>query len=175
MLINSEKKEIKNLQKKLDKKVKAVEENEAKLKVEKIAFERNQRRENVFPSSRDIFCSQSITSTPQNSISSSFKMNMSTNEPPKVQPTQLLENENSGPLLISSPASKISSSAPTTSMISHWTPLLNNSFQNPGSIASMVTHCAKLPSPGGRLLSIEEVLEEMKRAFDKYFLSVKKN
>ena len=168
MLINSEKKEIKNLQEKLDKKVKAIEENEAKLKVEKIAFERNQRRENVFPSSRDIFCSQ-------NSISSSFKMNMSTNEPPKVQPTQLLENENSGPLLISSPASKISSSAPTTSMISHWTPLLNNSFQNPGSIASMVTHCAKLPSPGGRLLSIEEVLEEMKRAFDKYFLSVKKN
>ena len=48
--------------------------------------------------------------------------------------------------------------SPTTSMVANWIPLTNYSPRNPGSLSSMVTHCAKLPSPGDTFLSMEEVL-----------------
>ena len=53
--------------------------------------------------------------------------------------------------------------SPTTSMVTHWIPLPLNPPQNPGSLLSMVTHCGKLPSPGDRFLSMEEVLQGMKK------------
>ena len=57
----------------------------------------------------------------------------------------------------------------TTSMVAHWTPLVDDSFQNPSSLYSMVTHCAKLPAPGDKYLSSEEVLIEMKKWIEDYW------
>ena len=46
-----------------------------------------------------------------------------------------------------------------SSMVSHWNPIVVNSPQRPGSIPTMVFHCALLPPPGSSFLSMAEVLE----------------
>jgi hypothetical protein len=59
----------------------------------------------------------------------------------------------------------------TSSMVAHWTPLVYDSFQNPSSLSSMVTHCAKLPPPGDKYLTMEdsEILTEMKKWIEEYW------
>ena len=54
------------------------------------------------------------------------------------------------------------------SMITDWNPIIIKNFQKPGSIASMVAHCALLPSPGRCFLSMEEVMEAFKKTFEKW-------
>ena len=57
----------------------------------------------------------------------------------------------------------------TPSMVSHWIRVMHIPKQAPSSITSMVSHCAKLPSPGDRFLSIKEVLEEMRKIFKNFW------
>ena len=71
-----------------------------------------------------------------------------------------------GPVLDNSSVSEFS---PTSSMVAHWTPLVNDSFQNPSSLLSMVTHCAKLPNPGDKYLTNEEFITEMKKWLDDFW------
>ena len=56
-----------------------------------------------------------------------------------------------------------------SSMVSHWTPITHNLFQNAGCLTSMVVHCYKLPLPGDTFISMEEVMEQLKKMFDRYF------
>ena len=55
-----------------------------------------------------------------------------------------------GPVLDNSSVSEFSLAS---SMVAHWTPLVNDSFQTPRSLSFMVTHCAKLPNPGDKYLN----------------------
>ena len=48
-----------------------------------------------------------------------------------------------------------------TSLVSHWIPTPVNTPQRPGSIPSMLTHCALSPPPGSSFISMEEVLKMM--------------
>jgi hypothetical protein len=58
----------------------------------------------------------------------------------------------------------------TPSMVANWIPITySSSHQSPSSLSSMVTHCALLPSPGDSFLSMEEVLEEMKKYFKDFW------
>ena len=70
---------------------------------------------------------------------------------------------NNTPLLIPEPDSSFSSLS--SSMVSHWIPSYLTIPQSPGSITTMVNHCAKLPSPGSKLLSMQEVLEALRECF----------
>ena len=65
------------------------------------------------------------------------------------------------------PFTSFPSSAQPSSLVSHWIPSLVKTQQRPGSIPSMVTHCALLPPPGSSFLSMEEVLVMMKEFFEK--------
>ena len=60
-----------------------------------------------------------------------------------------------------------SSSCQPSSLVSHWIPLVVKTPQRPGSLSSMITHCALLPPPGSSFISMEEVLEMMKEFFRK--------
>ena len=53
------------------------------------------------------------------------------------------------------------------SMVSHCLPVQYKTFQNPSSFYSMVTHCAKLPNPGDRFISLEEALEMIRNSFQR--------
>ena len=68
----------------------------------------------------------------------------------------------------SSMISSVSNPSLTPSLVSHWIPTTHKISQSPSSILTMVTHCAKLPSPGDQFLSMEEVLEEMKKWLQEY-------
>ena len=46
-------------------------------------------------------------------------------------------------------------------MVSHWNYQVEQIYQRPGSITSMITHCALLPPPGSSFLSMAEVLEAL--------------
>ena len=120
-----------------------------------------------------------VTNSPQNRTSPDLQNNLPSTELVKLKATKPYEEESSCvetfPTLsrMSSESRDVSSmssdSSLTPSMVSHWIPLSSYSFQNPGSLPSMITHVVKLPSPGSILLSIEEVLEEMRIMFDRYF------
>ena len=55
------------------------------------------------------------------------------------------------------------------SMVSHWIPQVTRSYQRPGSISSMITHCALLPPPGSSFISMEEVKIALDKLLDKWF------
>ena len=55
----------------------------------------------------------------------------------------------------------------TSSMVSHWIPITSKCFQSPGSVTTMVAHCSKLPSPGSSFISMEEVMKELEKMFDR--------
>ena len=59
------------------------------------------------------------------------------------------------------------SSAQPSSLVTHWIPISAKTPQRPGSISSMITHCALLPPPGSSFISMEEVLELMKEFLKK--------
>ena len=65
------------------------------------------------------------------------------------------------------PFASFPSSSQPSSMVSHWLPLAFKTPQRPGSIPSMITHCALLPPPGSSFLSMDEVLVMMKEFFEK--------
>ena len=67
------------------------------------------------------------------------------------------------------PELEISLNSITPSMVSNWITVNYIPKQAPSSITSMVSHCAKLPSPGDRFLSMEEVLEEMRVIFKNFW------
>ena len=69
----------------------------------------------------------------------------------------------------SSRSSELPGSSLTPSMVSNWLPVSSYSFQNPGSIPSMITHVVKLPTPGGTLLTMEKMLEELQKTIDRFF------
>ena len=46
-----------------------------------------------------------------------------------------------------------------TSLVSHWIPTTVNTPQRPGSIPSMLTHCASSPPPGSSFISITKLQE----------------
>ena len=57
-----------------------------------------------------------------------------------------------------------------SSLVSHWTlHLPSKPPQNPSSIPSLVTHCAKLPNPGDRFISVEEALKMMMERLNSVF------
>ena len=60
-------------------------------------------------------------------------------------------------------------SLPLPSMISNWIPLTYNCLKRPGDITSMISHCALLPGPGSSFVSMEEVLEDMEKVFERHF------
>ena len=60
-----------------------------------------------------------------------------------------------------------------SSMVSHWNPNVIQSLQRPGSIPTMISHCALLPPPGSSFLSMAEVLEGLEAAFEKIFEKMK--
>ena len=65
------------------------------------------------------------------------------------------------------PFSSFPSDCQPSSLVSHWLlPPQEYVPQNPSSIHSLVSHCAKLPNPGDSFLSIEEVLELMRDMFE---------
>ena len=53
------------------------------------------------------------------------------------------------------------------SMVSHFNPHIDNTFQRPTDIASMITHCILSPPPGSSLLSMVEVMEGLEKAVEK--------
>ena len=69
-----------------------------------------------------------------------------------------------------SPSFNSSVSTSTPSMVSHWIPInYKSTFQRPGSLSSLVTHCAMLPSPGSFLITKEEFLEAMEKMFKDFW------
>ena len=80
-------------------------------------------------------------------------------------------NNNSFPTKTSiTTSSKSSQSTTTSSMVSHWIPIYcKSTFQRPGSLSSMISHCALLPSPGSSLITKEEFLEEMEKLFKNFW------
>ena len=93
-------------------------------------------------------CHLQITSTTKEIYSSSYKL---------IPLGPVLDN------------SSVSDFSLTTSIVAHWTQLVNDSFQNPGSLSFMVSHCAKLPAPGDKYLSTKEILIEMKKWIEEDF------
>ena len=65
--------------------------------------------------------------------------------------------------------SSLETNSKTPSMVSNWIAVNYIPKQAPGSITSMVSHCAKQPSPGDSFLSMEEVLAEMKQMFENFW------
>merc|ERR1712179_739489 len=65
------------------------------------------------------------------------------------------------------PFSSFPSDSQPASLVSHWLlPLQQSVPQNPSSIATLLTHCVKLPNPGDSFLSMEEILELMRNLFE---------
>ena len=60
-----------------------------------------------------------------------------------------------------------------SSLVSHCNPHIIHSPQRPGSITTMVSHCASLPPPGSSFLSMAEVLEGLEAAFEKMLSKMK--
>ena len=69
---------------------------------------------------------------------------------------------------VSSSLSALEMSIAAPSMVSHWTPITYTSPQRPGSLPSMITHCALLPNPGSFFVSMEEVMEAMNKMFEQF-------
>ena len=110
----------------MEKKLKALEQREAKLKVEKLDLERNQRKPEL-----------------NNCI-----------KPNKFWIV---------------PSSASNESSISSSMVSHWIPPSYEKFESFESTSSMVAHTAMLSFPVKELLSIEDVLEAMDKAFKEAF------
>ena len=52
------------------------------------------------------------------------------------------------------------------SMVSHWVYHTHRKVvQNPSSIPSLISHCAKLPNPGSSFTTMEELKEEIRKMF----------
>ena len=65
------------------------------------------------------------------------------------------------------PFASFPSSTQPPSLVSHWIPSPVNTPQRPGSIPSMITHCALFPPPGSSFISMEEVLKMMEEFLKK--------
>ena len=64
------------------------------------------------------------------------------------------------------PFSSFPSPTQPSSMVTHWISTdVKNTPLRPGSISSMISHCALLPPPGSYFISKEEVLEIMREIF----------
>ena len=63
------------------------------------------------------------------------------------------------------PFSSFPSEYQPASLVSHWIPPQPTLPQSPSLIPSFVSHCVKLPDPGDRFLSMEEVVELMRNLF----------
>ena len=65
------------------------------------------------------------------------------------------------------PFSSFPSPTQPVSLVSHWmlSPTENPS-QNPSSITSLISHCAKFPNPGDSFISVEEALVLLKKMFE---------
>ena len=65
------------------------------------------------------------------------------------------------------PFSSFPSDSQPPSLVSHWLLTSQQTLpQNPSSISTLVSHCAKLPNPGDIFLSMEEILELMRELFE---------
>ena len=82
---------------------------------------------------------------------------------------QELETSQPAPAHVSSSLETLETNSKTPSMVSNWIAVNYIAKQAPGSITSMVSHCAKQPSPGDSFLSMEEVLAEMKQMFENFW------
>ena len=69
--------------------------------------------------------------------------------------------------VFSSP-SLINSAQMTPSMVSNWILATYSPLQRPASITSMLTHCARLPTPRSLIFSPKEVLEGVEKMSRKY-------
>ena len=68
------------------------------------------------------------------------------------------------------PFASFASPTQPTSLVSHWMlHLPSKPPQNPSSIPSLVTHCAKLPNPGDRFISVQEALKMMMERLNTVF------
>ena len=84
------------------------------------------------------------------------KKNVSNSKPDKDKVDENANNNcNSGDF------SDLSEPLYLPSMVSHWNYQVEQIYQRPGSITSMITHCALLPPPGSSFLSMAEVLEAL--------------
>jgi len=59
------------------------------------------------------------------------------------------------------------------SMVSHHNPHLVQTFQNPTSVTSMISHCVLSPPPGSLFLFLKEIMEAFEKAAEKMMRSMK--
>ena len=137
-----EEKDLKVKTKKVEKKLKMIKEKEAKLDLEKRGIEKLKHQSKID------WNVTNLELDPNGNLIADDKFDDSSH--------------------FSSRSSESPSSSLTPSMVSNWLPASSYSFQNPGSIPSMITHVVKLPSPGSTLLTMEEVLEEIQKMLDKF-------